>query len=177
MSSEFASLVEQLPGLEFAFTAGAYVFHLADRVRFVHIVRTGVIHLVRHHDDGQALILQRAATGSVLAEASVYSACYHCDARAETSATTWASSREVLLRCLGENPDWSRVWARHLAQEVQRARLHAEILSLRTVAARLAAWIACNGPLPGKGQWFAIAKEIGVSSEALYREIARQRRR
>lgn len=58
-------------------------------------------------------------------------------------------------------------------------RLHEErarILSLKTVKARLKAWTAWNGALPPRGQWHVIATEIGVTAEAFYREIARERR-
>lgn len=176
MSSELAPLIERLPGRELTFAAGAPVFHIGDAVRFVHFVRAGIIHLVRHQDDGSALILQRARSGSILAEASVYSAQYHCDARAETQAVTWTVTRRSLLDEISESPDLERAWTSHLAHEVQRARLHAEILSIKTVAARLNAWCAWHGALPGKGQWATIANEIGVSPEALYREIANRRR-
>ena len=122
------------------------------------------------------LVLQRAGSGSILAEASVYSGRYHCDARAETDAVTFAVTRRNLLQGLSENPDLERAWTSHLAQEVQWARLHAEILSIKTVAARLNAWCAWHGGLPGKGQWANIANELGVSPEALYREMAKRRR-
>ena len=108
-------------------------------------------------------------------EASVYSARYHCDACAETPAVTWAVLRRDLRKRLAENQDVSNSWAEHLAREVQRARLHAEILSLKTVAARLSAWIGWNASMPRKGEWSNVALEIGVSPEALYREIARRR--
>ena len=80
--------------------------------------------------------------------------------------------RALLLR----SPEFSEAWARHLAHEAQKARLKAEILSLKTVAARLDAWIISNdGHVPGKGEWKAVASQIGVSPEALYREIAKHR--
>ncbi|MDF2118580.1 Crp/Fnr family transcriptional regulator [Roseiarcaceae bacterium H3SJ34-1] len=176
MSSDLAGLLERLPGRELAFAAGAPVFHIGDAVRFVHFVRKGTIHLIRHQDDGSSLILQRATSGAILAEASVYSERYHCDARAETDAITWAIVRRNLLHALSESPDLEKAWTHHLAHEIQRARLHAEILSIKTVAARLTAWCAWHGGLPAKGQWANIANEIGVSPEALYREIARRRR-
>ena len=141
----------------------------------MHFVRQGSIHLVRHQEDGAALILQRARAGSILAEASVYSNRYHCDARVESDAVTWAVARTDLCRCLETSPEASQVWARHLAQEVQHARLNAEIFSLRTVEARLNAWMTLNGALPGKGQRRRIADEIGVSPEALYRELAKRK--
>jgi CRP-like cAMP-binding protein len=64
--------------------------------------------------------------------------------------------------------EFADVWSRHLAHELQIARLHAEILSHKTVAKRLDAWIGWHGgALPPKGEWRTIANEIGVSPEAL----------
>ncbi len=176
MFSELAAVLDGLPGRELDFRPGAPVFHLGDAVRLVHVVRAGVVHLIRYQEDGSALILQRAGAASILAEASVYSTRYYCDARAEIAAVTWAVPRDELRYRLAENPEFSQAWARHLAHEVQRARLHAEILSLKSVKARLSAWIAWNGALPRKGLWSNVANEIGVSPEALYREIAKRQR-
>ena len=65
---------------------------------------------------------------------------------------------------------------RHLAHEVHRTRAQTEILSLKTVAERINAWVTLNdGSLPQKGRWRQIASEIGVTSEALYSELARRR--
>jgi CRP-like cAMP-binding protein len=175
MSEKLGLLLEGLPGRERRFAAGATVFQRDDPVRVVHFVLRGAIHLVRRQEDGAALILQRALADSILAEASVYSDRYHCDAVAESDATTWAVARKHLRRRLEGTPRSAEAWARHLAHEVQRARLHAEILSLRTVAARLNAWMAWNDALPKKGEWRRIADEIGVSPEALYREMANRR--
>jgi hypothetical protein len=56
--------------------------------------------------------------------------------------------------------------------------LRAEILSLKTVSARLDAWMDWNGGvLPNKGEWKLVAGEISVSPEALYRELGRRRDR
>lgn len=168
-------LLDRLPGGELEFAAGAAVFHRGDAIGLVHVMLAGVVHLVRHQDDGAALILQRAHAGAILAEASVYSQRYHCDARAETASTTRAIPRSYLRRALVNDPKFAETWARHLAYEVQRARLQTEILSLKTVAARLSAWMVWNGDLPRRGLWTNIANEISVSPEALYREIARRR--
>jgi CRP/FNR family transcriptional regulator, dissimilatory nitrate respiration regulator len=60
----------------------------------------------------------------------------------------------------------------HLGKEVRSARLRAEILTLKTVAERLDAWLADRETLPDKGRWKVAAHEIGTSPEAFYREIA-----
>ncbi len=68
------------------------------------------------------------------------------------------------------------VLARHLAREAQAARLRSELLSLRRLADRLDGWLALNdGMLPPKGRWSTIAADLGVTPEALYRELSRRR--
>jgi CRP-like cAMP-binding protein len=176
MAEPLLELFNTLPGREMRFAAGAAVFHIGSPVRVMHFVRAGCIHLMRYQADGSNLILQRAGGGAILAEASLYSARYHCDALAEEDSTTWAIARADLIKSLKQSPDLADAWQRHLAHEVQRTRLHAEILSLKTVAARLDAWIAWYGTIPEKGRWSSLSQQIGVSPEALYREFAKRRR-
>jgi len=171
-------LEHQLPNLraqKLVFTPGEYLFHLGDPVRLMYFVVTGMVHLTRTQSDGSMLVLHRAGAGSFLAEASFCSERYHCDAVVveETQARAYVAAE--FRAYLRTSPDFADVWARHLAHELQIARLHAEILSLKTVAQRLDAWIGWRGgALPRKGEWRTIANEIGVSPEALYREIARR---
>jgi CRP-like cAMP-binding protein len=157
------------------FQAGETLFRAGDAVRTIHFVTDGVIELVRHQPGGAPLVLQRAARGSVLAEAALYSNRYHCDAVAKGAATTLAFRKSDLLRALADNSNFACAWARRLALDVQKARFQAEVLSLKTVAARLDAWISWHGKLPPKGDWLGLAAEIGVSPEALYRELAKRR--
>jgi CRP-like cAMP-binding protein len=81
------------------------------------------------------------------------------------------------MQRLRESPGWMTDFAAHLAHQVQRARARAELLSLRTVAERLDAWQALlhGHGFPARGRWNEVAQEIGVSPEALYRELARRR--
>lgn len=175
MLEEFAPLLDGLARRELAFEAGQAVFHQGDAVRQVFFVTDGLVHLVRHLASGAPLILQRAGPGSILAEASLYSAKYHCDATAVTEARAWTIPKKELLNRLAESPKLGLAFSRRLATELQHARFHAEILSIRTVAARLDAWIEWNGDIPAKGAWADLAAELGVSPEALYREMAARR--
>lgn len=159
---------------EFIFEAGASIFHLGDPVELVHFVQSGMIHLIRHQRDGGFLVLQRAGPGSILAEASLFSDHYHCDARAMAATQTFAVSQPDLRARISTNGEFAALWAARLSRDVQQARMQAEILTMKTVAARLDAWLASNGALPPKGGRTALAAEIGVSPEALYREIAKR---
>ena len=172
------SLFDQLHRLtpsEREFTSGAHLFRRGDEVSVLHLVVAGEAHLVRHRADGGTLVLQRALANMVLAEASVFSNRYHCDCVAVVPTHTLAVARSAVRTLLAVDPGFAEAWALHLAHELQATRLRAEILSLRTVAERLDAWIAWNGDaVPPRGTRRAVASEIGTSPEALYRELARR---
>ena len=155
---------------------GATLFHRGDAVRSVCFVVSGTVELVRHGPDGKPAILQRANDGDMLAEASVFSETYHCDAVATRPAEITELPRAAFLDLLGKDGPFARTWMEHLARQTQAARLRAEILTLKTVSQRLDAWLAFNGEkLPSRGEQIAVAKQIGVSPEAFYREIARRK--
>lgn len=112
----------------------------------------------------------------MLAEASVFSDQYHCDAVAAMATEVVLVAIGEIQRLLNEDHVFALEWSRHLSNELQHTRKRAEILALRTVAARLDAWLTwSDGDLPAKGEWRRLAEEIAVSPEALYREISRRR--
>ncbi|WP_269585426.1 Crp/Fnr family transcriptional regulator [Roseibium sp. Sym1] len=175
MSDDFSSLFETPHGQSRLLDAGNYLFHQGAPVRTLFLVTRGEVQLIRHQEGGAALVLQRAGPGDILAEASVYARAYHCDAIAHVEAGLRGISRGFFLERIRENPDLAAAWAARLAREIQTTRLRSEILSLRTVADRLDAWLAWHGTLPAKGEWNQVARQIAVSPEALYREIGRRR--
>lgn len=158
------------------FDQGTHLFHQDDPVRSIFIVEEGLVELVRHQQDGTSIVLQRANRQSVLAEASIYSEFYHCDAVIKLPSRVFLLPKAAFLRLLKQDEDLSNSWAARLAREVQSARSQIEILSRKKVSERLDGWLAWQGnKLPSKGQWKSIAVQIGVSPEALYREIAKRR--
>ncbi|MBI1220798.1 MAG: cyclic nucleotide-binding domain-containing protein [Rhodobacteraceae bacterium] len=176
MSGPLFAFLSSLRQRERCLSQGAFLFHQGDAVSKLFIVTEGGVELVRHQEDGSAVILQRAAEGAVVAEASVFSEAYHCDAVASAPARVVSMPMREVRRLFISSPEFAEAWARHLTAEVRRARLRSEILTLRTVSERLNAWLAGQGQeLPPKGEWKSVARQIGVSPEALYRELARRR--
>ncbi|MCP3968757.1 MAG: Crp/Fnr family transcriptional regulator [Rhodobacteraceae bacterium] len=154
---------------------GETLFHAGDPVHVMFLVTGGKVGLIRHTRSGTPIVLQLAVAGQVLAEASAYSERYHCNAVATAPAELVAVGRARFLRRLGADPRASEHWAASLAHSVQSARIRAEIRTLRTVAERLDAWLGKERALPPRGQWQDLAHELGVTPEALYRELARRR--
>jgi CRP-like cAMP-binding protein len=170
--AEFVNLARRTLNIE----AGQTLFKQGDPVRHVFCVVVGAIALVRHGPSGEAITLQKAHAGNVLAEASVYAATYHCDAVARVpSRVAEISRRDFQDRCVAD-PTFAATWSALLAREVQTARRRAEILALKRLDDRLNAWLAWHGGLPPKGAWRELADEIGVTPEALYRALAKRRR-
>lgn len=173
MSGSFEPIFADAASRDFA--AGESLFRAGDAVVSMFLLRAGQAELVRHTGHGQRMILQRAGSGQILAEASAWSEVYHCDAVACGPCTAAVLPRHVFKMRLQSNPDMADCWARNLAQAVQAARLRAEIRSLPRVADRLSAWLAEGNQLPDKGRWQDVAAELSVTREALYRELSRRR--
>ena len=179
MIAVMSELMEELEPMlcsEVSVPAGGSLFHVGDKVERLFAVRSGCVHLVRFGEDGRAAVMQRATAGTLLAESSVFSAVYHCDAVAVEATSLACADIGAVRARLATNPALTAALARHLAGEVHRMRVRVEVLSQRTVRDRLAAWLALvPGGLPAPGRLRAVAEDLGVSPEALYRELARRR--
>jgi CRP-like cAMP-binding protein len=137
----------------------------------------GEVQLTRTDETGKSLILQRASAGSILAEASIFSDVYHCDAIASAPSKAFAVAKPLLRQRLSTDAALAEAWAAYLARQVQQARFRCEILALRTVAERLDMWLSWQDDARASRTWLSVAREIGVSPEALYRELAKRRLR
>ena len=168
--------LSQLADRDVILTEGEILFRLGDKILSIFLVASGAVRLVRYLPHGLSLTVQLAGEDSVLAEASLFADAYHCDAVAVSATRLFAVPRRCAEEAVMRDPAIARLWAKHLAAEVQRARAQVEIVSLKKVSERLDAWLAFRGDLPPKGHWHRLASEIGVTPEALYREIARRRK-
>src|SRR4249919_2974423 len=176
MSSPLHDFLSALPSRSQQFAAGQFLFHRDDPIEAIFWIDRGVVHLQRFSSDGTAAVMQRAIAGSLLAEASVFSRQYHCDAVALDAVTARRIAMSEVHRAMRDTPEFTAALAAHLAQEVMRLRSRSEIMALKTVAARLDSWLAFHDhQLPPRGKRVEFAREIGVSPEALYRELARRR--
>src|SRR5260370_8863039 len=68
-------------------TAGETLFRCGSKTEGLLKVITGRVRLTRVDRSGREVVLHVAGPGETLAEASLFSAQYHCDAVASTNAT------------------------------------------------------------------------------------------
>jgi len=151
---------------------GETLFAAGQDVASIFMVRSGRVHLQRHTSLGAHMVLQNAGPGAVVAEASAYSSWYHCDAVAAEESVVAGLPKERFLSALAGEPALAESWSALLARSVQAARLRSEIRSLPRVADRLDAWLGEGNALPERGRWQEVAAELGITREALYRELS-----
>jgi len=176
MPQSFFDHLQQLRHTRRNLAAGTMLFDRDDPVTSVYRVESGEVHLLRRQADGAEFILQRAQAGGLLAEASISSTEYHCGAVVVRPSVLEVFSRADVQTLIANNQQAATAFATHLAREVREARMRAEILSLKRVSERLDAWLVWNdNAMINKGKWRQVASEIGVTPEALYRELARRR--
>jgi CRP-like cAMP-binding protein len=174
--SDWIEALAAMLGPEQRVEANSMLFRQGDEVRFMYVVRSGCVHLVRWGENGSSAVMQRAEAPAALAESSVFSSAYHCDGVCMTESTVARAEITKVRTALDDRPDLLLKLTRHLAREVQKTRSRLELLTRRTVAERLDGWLALNdGVLPVRGQWRGVAEDIGVSPEAFYRELQRRR--
>lgn len=156
------------------FAPSEYLFRLGDRPQRVFYVAEGEARLRRYSPDGSEIILQRAKL-SFLAEASLESPRYHCDAVAIDPIRAISFPMLVFRKAFEECPAFRTQWISHLMRELRRSRAQCERLTLKTATARVMHFIESEGRdgrlelTHSRKTW---AAELGLSHEALYRTLA-----
>jgi len=112
-----------------------------------------------------------------LAEASLFSSTYHCDAVAKTTATVRLYPKAVLLAELRRDPKIAQAFAATLARQVMTLRTRLEQRNIQSARDRVRHFLAINaGPGGGtvslSGTLKDIAAELGLTHETLYRTLA-----
>lgn len=176
MSSEIFQILALKAEHSLSLARGEQLFRREDRVEWIYLLVAGAVDLVRFQRDGKETVINRAASGTVLAEASLYSERYHCDGVCAQDSTLYLMPKEYLKKLLREEHAIAHEWATYLAFSLHKTRHRVELLSRKTIANRLTGWLEWNGgKLPLKGQWKNLAVELDVTPEALYREIAKRK--
>ncbi|WP_156775486.1 Crp/Fnr family transcriptional regulator [Hydrogenophaga sp. RAC07] len=153
---------------------GDRLFLQRQRPKHMYFVVVGEIVQERTGEQGHALVLQRVRQG-FLAEASLQSVSYHCDAVVTAPGQAVELPIEPLRVELAADSDFALRWIGMLNAEVRRLRAQCERMSLKGVNERLLHMIeteGVDGRLRTASGLKSLATELAVSHEALYRALA-----
>lgn len=113
---------------------GQSLFSVGDPVKVMIRVNFGAVALRRVTEQGTVLTLHVARRGEVLAEASLHSAHYHCEAAAREASEVALLPTHEFRDALRRDDDLVEIWVRILSRTVQETRMRAEIRTIRTVS-------------------------------------------
>jgi len=157
-----------------SYKKGEVLFAMGDKPQAMFFVESGEVVLQRMSLQGDAVVLQRASRGFV-AEASLQSVRYHCDARVVAASHITHVGLVELQEAMATDPIFAQRWILMLNSELRRLRLQCERLALNRVQDRLLHLIETEGTaghLPMGAGLKSLAGQIGVTHEALYRCVA-----
>lgn len=158
--------------------AAQSVFRVGAPPRYIHFVEEGAVRLVRHGRQGEEVVLHDARPGEFLAEASLDSARYHCDAVTTLPSVVLRIAKADFQRLLVDDADFARTWMALLAAQLRTSRARIERLSLRSAEERIRHLLLSEGrgsrcELEITGSLKDLARRLGLTHESLYRTLAR----
>jgi CRP/FNR family transcriptional regulator, dissimilatory nitrate respiration regulator len=157
--------------------AGEVLFRIGGKTIGLYEVIAGRVRLARVDRSGHEIVLHVAGPGETLAEASLFSAQYHCDAVASTNAIVRLYPKQQLLAAFGKDPKAAQAFASALARLVMNLRTRIEQRNIRSARERVWHFLALNVGSDGRtvhlrGALKDLAAELGLTHEALYRTLA-----
>lgn len=153
------------------------LFRRNDPAQGIYRLLAGSIRLERITVDGTPVPVHAVRPGELFAEASLFSDCYHCDARALLDSELCLYAKRDLVRRFRDDPEALWEFATGLSRRVQDLRTRLEIRQLRKASDRLMAFLRLHADATGVYRpdctWKDFADELGLTHESLYRALAR----
>lgn len=171
------SLTKELVNLgqEKFFKAGERIFRIGEPVRHIHELLSGQIKMIRNLADGAEPIIHVINPGEIVAEASLFSERYHCDAIAATDSTIITFPRSDVIDKLNHSPAFALHYINMLSKQVQKLRLVTELRSIRSASDRILNYLHIEADADGSvilnTSLKDLANRLGMTHETLYREL------
>jgi CRP/FNR family transcriptional regulator, dissimilatory nitrate respiration regulator len=160
---------------------GTHVFRQGHKPREIFRLLTGRIRLLRITEPGAEIVMHEVRAGELFAEASLFSAQYHCDAVALEDSTLLSYPKNELVKRFADDSQALWEFTGMLAKRVQALRGNLALRQIRSAPERVmqAIRVRCDsaGKWAPEGTLKQFAEEVGLTHEALYRALAALGRR
>ena len=175
--AEWLSPTVRAAAIERVLWPGQVLFRSGARTVGLYEVIAGTVRLVRVDRSGREAVLHIASAGDTMAEASLFSSTYHCDAIATTDAAVWLYPKAIMLAELERSPKSARAFTAMLARQVMTLRTRLELRNIHSARDRIRQYLVINAGADGHtvallGPLKGLASELGLTHESLYRTLA-----
>ena len=154
---------------------GDLLFKQGDGVANLYFIQKGKIKLVRNTVDGHPVVLHVGQQGESIAEASLFSAQYHCSAIVDSSCEFSFVKKSDLLLLLQKHPKIMIDLLAILSAHVRELRTINEIKNIRSAKERILTFIRThadeNKVMRLNLSLKDLAQKIGLAHETFYREL------
>jgi len=167
----------RLAAIDRKLKAGEPLFHLGDKTSGLYEVIAGRVRLTRVDRSGRETVLYVAGPGETIAEASLFSPVYHCDAAAGSDAVVRLYPKPAVLSTFAKDRKAAQAFSATLARQVMSLRTRLAQRDIRSARERVRHFLALNTGADGRtvalrGTVKDLAAELGLTHEALYRTLA-----
>ena len=173
--SFFEKLKNKIKTQKCSLIKGDALFKQNDDISQIFFIKSGKIKLIRNTVDGNPIVLHVGQMGEFIAEASLFSNCYHCSAVADQASEVESISKLDFLSFLEQNPQEMKVLLSIFANQVRDLRAINEIKNIKSANDRILAFIRNNINSDKKilitTSLKDIAYKIGLTHETFYREL------
>lgn len=156
--------------------SGDFLFHKGDRSAGIYFVASGSLRMQRMTPDGSTVVLHTARSGEFFAEASLFVERYQCDVLAERDSDVWFYAKQDLVTRLQDDSLALWEFTAGLARSLHEIRQRYELKQIRSAPDRVLQLLRlrcdAEGFYPARGTLKDMAKELGLTHEALYRALA-----
>ncbi len=168
-------------GIERALRAGQSLFRQGTRTVGLYEVVRGRVRLARVDRSGREVILHFASAGETIAEASLFSPTYHCDAAAVSDAVVRLYPKALMLAEFQGNPKAARAFMAMLARQVMSLRTRLEQRNIHSARERIRHYLSVNLGHDGRsvqlpGTLKDLAADLGLTHEAVYRTLSQMQK-
>jgi len=159
-----------------AMIKGDTLFHQGDPIAQVYVIHRGRIKLVRSTVDGNAVVLQVAMAGDLLAEASLFFDTYHCSALVDSKRVELSCfSRIQLLAACQQSSSAAMQLAELFAHRIRKLRAIMEIRNIRSAKQRIYAFLQLEANADRdvllQMTYKDMAYQLGLAHETFYRAM------
>lgn len=177
-AADWISAAVRATGIEQRLRTGETLFRSGEETLGLYEVIGGKVRIVRAERSGRETVVQVAAIGGTVGEASIFSPAYDCDAIATRKAVVRLYPKAVVLSEFERDPALLQAFAAVLAQQVVALRTRLELRNIRSASDRVRRFLAINVGADGRsvalsGTLRELAADLGLTHEALYRALAR----
>lgn len=156
---------------------GEMLFHREDQPLGLYLLEKGEIRLTRTDAEGREIILFRALPGDTFAEASLFSATYHCDAVASVPGIVRLYPKAAVLAAFSADSTIAEAFMATMARQVMTLRTRLENRNFRTARERVLHHLGLQATGHDRvirltGDLKTMASELGLTHESLYRTLA-----